>query len=291
MRALQNFVKKQISHINIDQELRKNFLSNQQIFQTLIMAIIKILGTAGARYVVARQLRSSAGVYLEHKSTRIILDPGPGTLVRMAKARPRIDVEKLSGIVLTHAHLDHSNDVNIIIDSMTEGGLKKRGILFCPQECLKGENAVVLRYLRNYLMDIQVLKPSQGYQIGDIPFQTSCRHYHTAETYGIIFNLSGKKVGFLVDTKYFSKLLESYMGCQILVINVVRYNPHPSPNVQHLCVVDVVEILDHIRPEKAILTHFGMTMIKARPTQVAERLSQELGLDVIAAHDGLTIQI
>ncbi len=255
------------------------------------MAIIKILGTAGARYVVAKQLRSSAGIYIEHKRTKIILDPGPGTLVRMAKAKPRIDVEKLSGIILTHAHLDHSNDVNILIDSMTEGGLKKRGTLFCPKECLEGENAVVLRYLRDYLSDIQILKPHQKYQLADVSFETSCRHYHTAETYGIIFDFSGKKVGFIVDTMYFSKLLECYSGCQILILNVVRYKPHPSPNVQHLSVIDVRKILDHLRPKKAILTHFGMTMIKARPNQVAEKLSRELGLDVIAAHDGLTIEI
>ncbi|HHI97577.1 MAG TPA: MBL fold metallo-hydrolase, partial [Thermodesulfatator atlanticus] len=89
------------------------------------MALIKILGTAGARYVVAKQLRASAGTYLEHDGTRLVLDPGPGTLVHMAKARPRLDVEKLSGVILTHAHLDHSNDVNILIDGLTEGGLKK----------------------------------------------------------------------------------------------------------------------------------------------------------------------
>ncbi len=255
------------------------------------MAIIKILGTAGARYVVARQLRSSAGTYIEHLGTRIMLDPGPGTLVRMAQEKPRIPVEKLHSIILTHAHLDHSNDVNILIDGLTEGGLKKRGTLFCPQECLSGDNAVVLRYLRPYLKDIQILKAHQLYTIGDITFETACRHYHPTETYGLIFHLSSQRVGFLVDTLFFPDLIKSYALCDVLIINVVRYKPHPSPNVQHLCIADVRTLLERIKPQKAILTHFGMTMIRARPKQVAEKLSQELGLEVIAAYDGLTLEI
>ncbi|AEH44820.1 metallo-beta-lactamase family protein [Thermodesulfatator indicus DSM 15286] len=255
------------------------------------MATIKILGTAGARYVVAKQLRSSAGTYIEYEGTRLVLDPGPGTLVRMATTKPRLDVMKLHGLILTHAHLDHSNDVNILIDGLTEGGLKKRGVLFAPRECLSGNSAVVLKYLRPYLKEIKILEAEKLYTIGNIKFRTSRRHYHTAETYGIIFDFSGKKVGFLVDTLFSPRLIESYRDCQILIINVVRFKPHPSPNVQHLCVRDVEEILAEIRPEKAILTHFGMTMLKAQPHQIAAKLSRKLNLEVIAAYDGLTLEI
>ncbi|OAG28366.1 MBL fold metallo-hydrolase [Thermodesulfatator autotrophicus] len=255
------------------------------------MAIIKILGTAGARYVVARQLRSSAGTYIEHEGTRLVLDPGPGTLVRMASAKPRLDVMKLHGLILTHAHLDHSNDVNILIDGLTEGGLKKRGVLFAPRECLSGDSAVVLKYLRPHLKDIKTLEGEKYYTIGNIKFRTSRRHYHTAETYGVIFDFAGKKVGFIVDTLFFPGLIESYKDCQILIINVVRFKPHTSPNVQHLCVRDVEEILEEIRPEQAILTHFGMTMLKSQPHQVAAKLSRKLGLEVVAAYDGMTLEV
>jgi len=91
---------------------------------------IKFLGTAGARFVVARQLRASAGVFIKMKGSNIILDPGPGTLVRCAKSKPPIDIAALDAVILSHAHIDHTNDANILIDAMTGGGLKKRGILF-----------------------------------------------------------------------------------------------------------------------------------------------------------------
>ena len=40
-----------------------------------------------------------------------------------------------------------------------------------------------------------------------------------------------------------------------------------------------------------ILNHFGMTMIKAQPRVVAEQLSKETGLKIIAAGDGMRFDL
>jgi phosphoribosyl 1,2-cyclic phosphodiesterase len=252
---------------------------------------IKFLGTAGARFVMAKQLRSSAGVYLRIKGKSIILDPGPGTLVRCAKSRPPIDVTKLDAVILTHAHIDHSNDVNVLIDAMTGGGLERRGILFAPSQCLDGANAVVLPYLRGFVQDIGILKPHHTYRIDDLTFATSSQHQHPVETYGVMFQHHGKKISFMVDTKYFPGLVKDYEGSHVLIMNVVRFKPHESGEVMHLSIDDVKEILSRIRPETAILTHFGMTMLRAKPREVASRLSDELQLEVIAASDGMTVEL
>jgi phosphoribosyl 1,2-cyclic phosphodiesterase len=252
---------------------------------------IKFLGTAGARFVVAKQLRSSAGVYIRIKGKNIILDPGPGTLVRCAKSKPAIDVSKLDAIILTHAHIDHSNDVNILIDAMTGGGLKRRGIVFAPEECIRGENAVVLTYLRDYLQAFVILRHNQRYSIDTVSFSTSGRHHHQVETYGVMLDHDGRRISFMVDTKYFPDLIKDYEDSDILVMNVVRFTPHESGKVMHLCMDDVKEILSRIKPGKAILTHFGMTMLKAKPWVLADELSDELGIEVIAASDGMTMEL
>lgn len=252
---------------------------------------IKFLGTSGGRVVMARQLRSSAGVYLSFKNKKIVLDPGPGTLVRMAASKPRIDVEELDAIILTHCHIDHSNDVNVLIDSMTGGGWHKRGVLFAPAECLSGDMAVILHYLRDFLEDIVILEENREYRLGDLVFSTSARHQHAAETYGIKFDLDGRKVSFLVDTKFFPGLMESYQGSDVMIFNVVRNLPHVSAEVMHLNVDDVKNIISIIKPDKAVLTHFGRTMLKVRPWELAERLTKELGVEVTAASDGMTVLI
>jgi ribonuclease BN (tRNA processing enzyme) len=252
---------------------------------------IKFLGTAGARFVVAKQLRASGGIFIHACGRNVLLDPGPGCLVKLASSRPAIDVTKIDAIIVSHAHLDHSNDVNAVIDAMTGGGFDKKGMLFCPRECIEGDSAVVLRYLRPYLDSITVLEAKKSYRIADLKFKTSSRHDHAAETYGLKFEMNGQRVSFLVDTKYFDGLIADYKGSDVLVINVVRRLPGGPPDIRHLSIDDVKLIVSKIKPLLTLLTHFGMTMIQAKPHILAKTLSDELGLDIRAASDGMTVEL
>jgi ribonuclease BN (tRNA processing enzyme) len=252
---------------------------------------IKFLGTAGARHVVAKQLRSSAGVYLNLKNKKIIMDPGPGTLVRCISSKPKIDVAALEGIILTHVHIDHTNDVNILIDAMTGGGLRKKGTLYAPKECLHGENAVVFKYLRSFLEEIVVLEADSQYKIGDLSFSTSIKLDHNVETYGMKFDLGDQKISFITDTRYFQDLAKNYEDSDVLIVNVVITTPRNDIDIPHLSIEDVKKIISEIKPKKAILTHFGMTMLKAKPWEMAQNLADETGIEVKAASDGLTVEL
>jgi phosphoribosyl 1,2-cyclic phosphodiesterase len=252
---------------------------------------IKFLGTAGARIVMAKQLRSSAGTGLNLDDHAVLIDPGPGTLVRCAASKPKIDPAALHAIILTHRHLDHSTDINVMIEAMTEGGFKKRGKVFAPQDCLEGDDPVILRYLRGFPAQIEVLKAHTEYSIDGLRFTTSGRHRHPVETYGLVFNSKNGKIAFLTDTEFFAELSEWYAGAKVLVINVVRLKPHESGEVQHLALDDARKIIAAIKPNVAILTHFGMTMIRAKPWELAEQLSKELGIKTVAASDGLNFSL
>ena len=50
---------------------------------------IKFFGTAGARVVVTKQIRSSAGAFIQMMNDNIILDSGSGILVRCANTKPK----------------------------------------------------------------------------------------------------------------------------------------------------------------------------------------------------------
>ena len=252
---------------------------------------VKFLGTAGARFVMARQLRYSAGTFLSLAGRSIMLDPGPGTLVRCAKSRPRIDPATLDAVILTHAHVDHSGDVNAVLDAMTAGGFRPRGRLFAPRECLEGRDAVVLPYLRPCVEEVVVLGPHCTYSLDPLEFTTSCRHQHPLETYGLKFRLAGGVLAFLVDTLFFEGLIEEYAGADVLVLNVVRAEARPSSTVMHLTAQDARRIIAAVRPRKAVLTHFGMTMLEARPGELAQAMTDELGVQVIAASDGMTLDL
>jgi ribonuclease BN (tRNA processing enzyme) len=250
------------------------------------MSEIIFLGTAGARYVVAKQLRASAGTVINIGESYLLLDPGPGTLVYLNKKK--IPLEKIGTIVVSHQHLDHSADLNIIVDAITEGGFKKRGKLFLTESALK--EGILLSYLQPYLKEIEILKPENFYESPPFKFKTTVLFKHTAENYGLLFYFpEGKVVGFITDTAYFEGLEEEFQEADILVIYTVRYTP--KDGVLHLSISDVKKILKKIKPEEVILTHFGMTMLRANPFKVAQELSKELGLKIRACYDGMSLKI
>jgi len=253
------------------------------------MSFIKFLGTAGARFVVSKQLRASGGAWLSVGKTNLYIDPGPGALVRCLNSKPKLEPSTLDGILLTHKHLDHSGDVNIMIEAMTEGGFKKRGILFAPGDALE-DDPVVLKYVRSYVDKVEVLKENSEYRIGEIQFSTAQKHQHRVETYGLNFRISPRTISLMTDTKFFPELPGLYQG-EILIIHVVRLNPIGDDPIDHLSVEDVKAILKKAKPKLTILTHFGMTMIKAKPWVVAADLEKELRMKVIAASDGMKLDL
>jgi len=246
---------------------------------------LTFLGTAGARVMVANQILASGGLWLDLGGTEILFDPGPGTLVQAAKRK--LKATKLKAIILSHKHLDHSGDINIMIEAMTEGGFRQRGVLFAPRDALE-EDPVILHYLRPFLERIEVLKEGGSYNIGDVSFHTPLRHRHPGETYGIVFETQRHTISCLVDTRYFDELCLHYKA-DLLILNVVRLEP--GGPFDHLSAPEASEIIKSLKPKVAILSHFGMTMWRAKPWEVAKRLSEEAGVRVIAARDGMRFDL
>lgn len=247
---------------------------------------IKFLGTAGARFVVAKQIRASGGIWVNIQGTNILIDPGPGSLVRCLSSRPKLDPTTLSAIILTHKHLDHSNDVNIVAEAMTEGGTKKRGKIFAPSDALN-DDRVVFRYIEDYLEKVEVLKENTDYQVENIQFSTSLKHIHPVETYGLKFNFNNLKISFISDTRFFSDLIKLY-NSEIIIINVVLKERR---EIDHLSLEDAEILISNIRPKLAIITHFGMNLIKEKPYIIAENMQKKTGIKIIAASDGMSINL
>jgi phosphoribosyl 1,2-cyclic phosphodiesterase len=251
------------------------------------MNTIKFLGTAGARFVVMKQLRASGGLWITLDDTHVMVDPGPGALVRCLSSRPKLDPQDLEGIILTHRHLDHSNDINIMIEAMTNGGFKKKGVVFAPRDALD-DDPVVLNYTRGQVDHVEVLEEKGKYKVGNISFETPIRLKHGVETYGINFRGKNSSISLITDTDYFPGL-PSYFTGDILIVNVVMLEDISS--IEHLCLREAEQIIEANKPSLSILTHFGMGLVKVKPWEIAEKLSQKLGVNVIAARDGMQIDI
>jgi phosphoribosyl 1,2-cyclic phosphodiesterase len=49
----------------------------------------------------------------------------------------------------------------------------------------------------------------------------------------------------------------------------------------HLSASNAENLIKVIKPEKAILTHFGMTMLKTKPFIVAREISQHISIETV----------
>ncbi|MCF7873404.1 MAG: MBL fold metallo-hydrolase [Candidatus Omnitrophica bacterium] len=248
---------------------------------------IKFLGTAGARFVMIKQLRSSAGIWLNYNSTNILIDPGPGCLVRCHKSRPKLDPSKLDGIILTHKHLDHSGDINVMIEAMTEGGFRKKGKLFLPSDAL-GKDGVIFNYLKEKVKRIEKLKKKE-FVAKDIKFSVPIQNKHSVETYGLKFYLGKEVVAYVSDTKNFNKLIKAYSDATVLILNVVFFKARFD--YDHLSLPEAVNLVKQIKPKKAIFTHFGISILKKKPHLLEEKIKKETGLNISFAYDGMSVDI
>ena len=246
---------------------------------------ITFLGTAGARFVVTKQFLSSGGVWLNFGGTEMLFDPGSGCLVHSVKKK--LDASKLKAIILSHKHLDHSGDINIMIEAMTEGGWKQRGLVFVPSDALD-KGAVILPYLQNYPEKINILSEGGSYSVEGVSFETPVRHKHPVETYGFIFRTPRHTIAWITDTKHFDKL-SSYYRAELLVINVVLLEPRDG--VDHLSMPEAKQIIAEVKPKIAILTHFGMSIWRAKPWELAQKLADDTGIKVIAARDSMRVDL
>jgi ribonuclease BN (tRNA processing enzyme) len=104
----------------------------------------------------------------------------------------------------------------------------------------------------------------------------------------VVFKTPAHTISCLVDTRFFDDLCRYYKA-DLLIINVVRLEP--GGPYEHLSAPEAGEIIKEVKPKVAILSHFGMTMWRAKPWEVATRLSEETGVRVIAARDGMTFHL
>ena len=260
------------------------------------MISIRFLGTGGARFVVAKQIRASGGMWFrfapddgEGPVTQMHVDPGPGALVRATSAVPPCEPPELDALLLSHKHLDHAGDVNVMIEAMTTGGWRRRGALLAPRDAFEGE-AVIFPYAAKFVATRHYLEARSGpYDVNDVAVRTSIAHLHGVETYGLHFTYRGTTVSYLPCGRYFEGLAEDYAAHRpdVLVMNVLRFRDQMK--VDHLNFDEARHIFRIVRPKVGVMTHFSTRMLEQNPERLAREIEDELGLRVFAAYDGWTL--
>ncbi|MFX1374822.1 MAG: MBL fold metallo-hydrolase [Promethearchaeota archaeon] len=257
-----------------------------------------ILGSGGGRHHIRTQHRATGGFLLKFNDIQAHLDPGPGAIVRLNQYKE--NPVKTRIFVVTHAHVDHYNDIGAIIESSREllhdknFNYYKKGILIATKEVIK----LISEYHLNMLERVVEFKTGNNLKYEGIEIiGTKAVHSPINESFGVIFKLEEYSIAYTSDTMVFDDFSDQYSGVNILILNLLR--PDSITCRRHLCTDEVIPYLNKIDPplDSLIITHFGSYMDGPRsnrnfvPSQVEKLLEQTNVKNVIAAEDGLKLKI
>lgn len=245
---------------------------------------IHFFGTTGNKDIFFKNIRQAGGLYFNVDNTRIIIDPGVNTFYKYINKYE----EDIDGIILSHIHIDHSNDLNIFVELMTNGGDIKKGTLLVPNQAI--QDKVLYEYVMNFPEHLSIIKPNTTYKIKNIEITSSIEHKHGVENYGFKIKTKNHNIGLVTDTAYFPELLDSYKGCEILIINVPYYI-QDKPKPKHLDIPAAKKFIDSIKPKKVVLTHFNCNILNHNPNLLAKDLSEKYNIDIISAEDDMILEL
>ena len=223
-----------------------------------------------------KRLRSS--ILIEYKNLHFTIDCGPDFRQQMLKA----DCEKLDGIIFTHEHADHTSGIDdtrpyffrqgnipIYLHERVLNSLKERfAYIFDPAK----------RYPGAPNFDVNLITKDSKFQIKDLTIIPVESMHMKLPVLGFrIINFA-----YLTDVKTIQKEeLEKLKNLDVLVINALRFDPHPS----HLNVDEAIDIINQINPKMTYLTHISHNM--GFHNEVCEKLPANISL----AYDGLEVKL
>lgn len=249
---------------------------------------IIFLGTAGDNAATSRQLRSSGGIILQIDETQLHLDPGPGALNKAKEYG--VNLRANTAILVSHAHLNHCNDLNILIEAMTLSGLDKKGVLIANKTLIQGSEKYapyLTKYHQELLEKVIVLEKGQKAGIELTEIHALNAEHTDPHTIGFKLFCPRFTLSYTADTKYNKTLVEEMQGSDILILNV----PYPGEKGEglNLDTKSAIKIIEKVKPRLAIISHFGLEMLKTDPMVEAREIQRETGVQTIAARDGLII--
>lgn len=251
---------------------------------------IRFLGTAGTRFIMLSQRRASGGIWFSYGGSRGVIDPGPGSLVQICAAVPPLSAVDINTLILTHRHIDHSSDLNVLAEGMTLRAHARRGHVLLTADSTDERDSVLLKYVAGRIKKISRHEDGVRTPIaGSATVESVVHLHHGVECYGLIFRHATLPTwGVISDSMALPHFPERYRECSLVVINVTL--PFPWARLDHMSAPDVASLLQVMRPETAILTHMGNKLLDMGPDHVASMVSNGY-TKVIAATDGMIVDL
>lgn len=220
-----------------------------------------------------KRLRSS--ILIQKKGKNLVIDSGPDFRQQML----RCGINRLDALLFTHAHKDHlagmddirgfnfkmKSPVQIYCDERVERQMRTEFHYIFSAEKYPGVPDVNLHRITNELFSVD------GIDI--LPIEVL--HYKLP-----VLGFRFDDFVYITDANFISKdEKKKMMGCDTLVINALRREPH----ISHFTLSEAIELIEEIKPRQAYLTHISHQL------GLTTELEKELPPHIALAYDGLQL--
>lgn len=199
-----------------------------------------------------------------------------------------INLRSNTALLISHNHLNHANDINAVISSMTYDGFDQKGVLVANNSVINGgEKKPYLRdFYKNCVEKFVVLEEGKRVGINEVEIK-ALKTVHSEEAIGFKFLTPLYTLSYSSDTKYSAEVVEEYKNSNILILNVPYLKKEKGQ--QCLSKEDAIKVINEVNPKLAIITHFGIDFLRADPLYEIREIKKETSSQVIAATDGMMI--
>jgi ribonuclease BN (tRNA processing enzyme) len=247
---------------------------------------IIFLGTGGGRYTSLFQERNTGGIVLKIGTHQIHIDPGPGALLRCKKCG--IYPFNTDCLMATHHHLDHINDLNMLIEGMTHATKRKRGTLITTKSVMLN---TLTNYHKNLIKNIITLLPEHNTSLDEIRIKAIKCVHSAKDSIGFKFYTNDYCLYYTGDTSIYPGFENNLTDVDYLIANTIL--PGEIGIGHHMCTNDLISGLrNSINNIKLIIiTHFDLKMLRVGPENQAKLITKKTGINCIAATDSMIINL
>jgi phosphoribosyl 1,2-cyclic phosphodiesterase len=253
------------------------------------MTSIIFLGTGGGRFATIYQIRSTGGIYISD-GRNLNIDPGPGALTNMN--RLGLDPARTDAVLVSHCHPDHYANAEVLVEGMTMGGIKSRGLLVGSLSVMKGIDRIgpaISGYHRSLPEDSLTVEPGDSFEIGDMEVRATRTKHTDPSGVGFRLSTSDGTISYVSDSELDQGVVSEHRDSRVLILSLTR--PRSARVRFHLCTEDAIDFIKGCTPEIVLLTHMGAALINEGADLQARIIEEATGVRTLAAEDLMKVSV
>lgn len=245
---------------------------------------VYVMGSSGTFPVPGRP---ASGYLIEHGSTRVWLDAGPGTFTAIP-----VDPDLVDAIVISHQHPDHCSDLLTAFHAWTYRPDPREGVpVYAPQAVWDrvcgffddGQSTAL-----PVTFDFRPVWTGDEVELGDIQV-SFVEMDHSVPSVGSRWEAGGRVLFYTGDTGPSGDWRSAVVGSHVLVSEASYQGNHEDQSyAQHLTAKDAGQIAREAGVGKLFLTHIPPYLDAARSVFEAE---QTFDRPVNLAVPGMTFEV